>query len=135
MRAVNLDHRRVNLALVFGVEPDQLLAQFVVHGGDSLQHALAEIAALVAVAQFNRLVRAGAGARGHCGAAETAILQQHINLHRRVAPAVEDFAGVDVDDLGHGGLTSVTAMRAPIPAGRGQARRIRTCEKASASPL
>ena len=69
----------------------------------ALQHALAEIAALVAVAQLDRLVRAGRGARGHRGAALAAVLQHHVDLHGRVAAAVEDLAADDVDDGGHGG--------------------------------
>ena len=43
-----------------------------------------------------------AAAAGHARAAEGAVLQRHVHLHGRVAPAVEDLAGGDVDDLGHG---------------------------------
>ena len=68
---------------------------------DRLVDALAAPAALVAVAQFDRLVRAGRRARRHRRAAEAAVLQQHIDLDRRIAAAVEDRAGVEVDDCGH----------------------------------
>ena len=68
---------------------------------DRLADALAEPAALVAVALLDRLVRAGRGARGHRGAAEAAVLEQHLDLDRRIAAAVEDLAAVDVDDRGH----------------------------------
>ena len=60
------------------------------------------IARLVAVALLHRLMRAGGGARGHGRPAEGPVLQDHVHLHRRVAPAVEDLAGENVDDLGHG---------------------------------
>ena len=69
----------------------------------AFEHALAEVARLVAVAQLDRLVRAGRGARRHRGAAEAAVFQQHVDLDRRVAPAIEDFASVDVDDSSHAG--------------------------------
>ncbi len=67
----------------------------------ALQHALAEITLLVAVAQFDRLMGAGGGARGHRGAADRAIFQHHIDFDGGVAAAVEDFAADDVDDGGH----------------------------------
>jgi hypothetical protein len=50
-------------------------------------------------------MRAGRGARGHRGAAEAAVFQHlgflHIDFDGRIAAAVEDLAGVDVDDGGH----------------------------------
>jgi hypothetical protein len=42
---------------------------FAVHRFDGFPNALAEIPVLVAVAQFDRLVRARRRARGNCGAA------------------------------------------------------------------
>ena len=63
--------------------------------------ALAEIA-LAAVAQFDRLMRAGRGAGRHRGAAHRAVFQHDVDLDGRVAAAVEDFAADDVDDGGHG---------------------------------
>ena len=58
-------------------------------------------ARLVAVAQLDRLVRAGRGAGRHGGAAHGAVLEHHVDLDRRIAAAVEDLAGDDVDDGGH----------------------------------
>ena len=49
-------------------------------------------------------MRAGRGARRHRGAAEAAVFQRHVDLDRRIAAAVEDLAGVDVDDRGHGAV-------------------------------
>ena len=68
----------------------------------ALQHALAAVAALVAVAQLDRLVGAGGGARGHGGAAEGAVSRVDIDLDGRIAAAVENFARVDVGDHRHG---------------------------------
>ena len=66
--------------------------------------------ALVAVAQLDRLVRAGRGARRHRRAAHAAVLQRDVDLDRRIAAAVEDLAGVDVDDRGHGFLSCASVM-------------------------
>ena len=67
----------------------------------ALADALAQPARLVPVAFFDRLMGAGRRARRHRRAAEAAVLQRHLDLHRRVAPAVEDLAGVDVENRGH----------------------------------
>ena len=80
------------------------LEDLAVDGGDGLLHALAEVAGLVAVAQFDRLMRAGGGARGHGRAADRAVFQHDIDLNRGIAAAVENFAADDVDDGGHGCL-------------------------------
>jgi hypothetical protein len=68
---------------------------------DRLEHALAAVARGVAVAQLDRLARAGRGARGHGGAAHRARLEQHVAFDRGVAAAVEDFPADDVDDGAH----------------------------------
>ena len=73
-----------------------------IHRLDGLQHALAQVALLVAVTQLHRLVRACRGAGGNGGAAHGAVFQRHIHLDGRIAAAVEDLASVDVDDRGHG---------------------------------
>src|SRR5206468_10349933 len=70
-----------------------------VHG---LEHALPQVTAVVTVAQFHRLVRAGRSARGHRRAAGGAVFEHHIDLDGRIATAVENFAADDVDDGGHG---------------------------------
>jgi hypothetical protein len=100
--AVDLDHRGVDGLLLGGVEAQEAFGKFAVHGGHGLQHALAHVAALVAVALFHGLVDAGRRARGHRGAALRAVLQRDVDLDGGVAPAVEDLAGVDVDDGAHG---------------------------------
>ena len=88
--------------LVFGIHAGQRIEDLAVDGRDRLGDALAEIARLVAVAQFDRLMRAGRGARRHGGAAHGAVFEHDIDLDGRIAAAVENFAGGDVDDGGHG---------------------------------
>ena len=100
-RAVERDHRLVDLGLRLGVHAAERVEDLAVDRIDRLAHALAAVARLVAVAQFDRLMRAGGGAGGHRGAAVGAVLQHHVDLDGRIAAAVEDFAADNVGDGGH----------------------------------
>ena len=84
--------------------PPTRVEDLAIDGVHGLLHALAEIARLVAVAQLDRLMRAGGGARRHRRAAHRAVFQHHIDLDGGIAAAVENFAADDVDDGGHGCL-------------------------------
>jgi hypothetical protein len=99
--AVAFDHQLVDLELVLRLHADHRLRDLGVDAFHRLVDALAEPARLVAVALFDRLVSAGGGAGRDCGTAHAAILQQHLDLHSRLTAAVEDLAGVDVEDSGH----------------------------------
>ena len=99
-RAVELDHRLVDVDLVFGFHAADRLEQFAIDGLDGLEHALAEIAG-AAVAQFDGLVGAGREHRRHRGAAHRAVFEHDIDLDGRVATAVQDFTPDNVDDGGH----------------------------------
>ena len=48
------------------------------------------------------------------GAAEAAIIEDHIHLDRRIAAAVENLAGNDVGDVGHGGLGPAARAMPPV---------------------
>ena len=100
-RAVEIDHDLVDLDLLLDGLIAQRLEDFAVDGLDRLLHALAEIALVVAVAQFDRLMRAGGGARWHRRTADRAVFQHHIDFNGGIAPAIENFAANDVDDGGH----------------------------------
>src|SRR5256885_16355047 len=69
---------------------------------DRGEDALAAIAVLVAVPQLDRLVLAGRGPRGHCGAADGAALELAVDLDRGIAAGIEDFAGAQRCDGEHG---------------------------------
>ena len=84
----------------------------------ALQHALAEVALLVAVAQLDGLVRSRRGAGGHAGAAQRAVLEDDIHLDGRVAAAVQDLAADDIDDGGHGSVLVSTGVLSLHMAGR-----------------
>ena len=100
-RAVERDHGLVDLDLRLGIHAGERVENLAIDGLDRVLHALAEIALLVAVAQFDGLMRAGRSAGRHGGAAARAVVQHDIDLDGRVAAAVEDFAADDVDDGGH----------------------------------
>ena len=68
---------------------------------DGLQHALAEVAPGIAVAQLDRLARAGRSARGHGGRAARAALQHDFDLHGRIAARIENFAADQGLNRGH----------------------------------
>ena len=78
--------------------PCKSRSENVAHVGDGAANALAAVAGRIAVAQFDGLVPAGAGARRHDGAAERAAGAMDLDLDGRIAAAVEDFAGVDARD-------------------------------------
>ena len=67
-----------------------------------LRTPLPPIALLVAVAQLERFVLAGRRAGGHRGAAEHARGELHVDLDGGIAARIEDLAGANGDDLGHG---------------------------------
>ena len=102
-------------ALVAGVEALDRRAEHVEHGVDGLQHALAEVAVLVAVAQLVGLERTGGCAGGDGGAGDGAVVEQHLDLDGRVAPGVEDFAGADSFDECHSELLCDGGVRWTTP--------------------
>ena len=100
--AVQVDHRLVDQPLLGGVQPQQRRAQVVEHREHSLLDTLAAVAAGVAVATLGRLERAGGGTRGHARAGDRAVVQGHLDLDGGVAARVQDLAGADGLDAGHG---------------------------------
>ena len=86
--------------LIQGVHAGQFVGQHVVDVVHRLVHALAQEERLVAVAEFQRLVDAGAGPAGNRRPAERAVGQLHVDLDRRVSAAIENLSGVDVENFG-----------------------------------
>ena len=87
--------------LVGGVHAFQLGRDDGLHVGHGLQHALAQVVALVAVAQFHGLMLASGSARRHNGAAQCAAFQNHVCFHGGIAARVQNFAGTNGNNLSH----------------------------------
>ena len=97
--AVHLDHQAVDVALRGGVDADELGSEAIVDVGHGVEHALAEVGALVAVTQLAGLVDAGRGTRGDRGAAFSAVIQADVDFDGGIAARVDDLAGADVFDV------------------------------------
>ena len=99
--AIDLEHRRVDSALILGLEADKGLSDFLVDMGHSVQNALAHIAMRVAIAQFDSLECARRRTGGNRSATERAVVKRHFNLNRRVSARVENLTPEYVDDHAH----------------------------------
>ena len=122
--AVQVDQGLVQEGLLGGVQAQHGLGDLGVDVLDGLEHALAQVAVLVAVAQLDGFARAGGGAGGHGGAAHGAGLQQHVAFDGGVASAVQDFAADDINNCTHAYLSiwrlrdGVQTMGAATPSTR-----------------
>jgi hypothetical protein len=119
-RAVQVDHGLVDAALVGGVEAGQGRCDLVDDGVNGLLDTLAEVAALVAVAQFNGFVLAGGSTGRRCGAAYRAGCQSHLGLHGRIATGVDDFQSGDLRDFRHASCAFGQWGRSQDCSGRGR---------------
>jgi hypothetical protein len=99
--AVEFDHRVVKAGLIVGVKAEQFGSDQLVDVLNRFEHALAQVAGFVAVAQLERFVFTGRCARRHGEAAAAATLQNDVDLDRRVAAGVENFTCFDVGDVRH----------------------------------
>jgi len=84
-RAVQLDQILVDALLLQGVQAHQRLGDRLVDVLDCLQHTLAAVTLLVAVAQLDRLMLAGGRPAGHDHAPKGAVHQRHLDLNRGIA--------------------------------------------------
>ena len=100
--AVQIDHGLVQQSLIHGVQTGQSLGDLAVDSLNSLQNALAQITALVAVAQFASLINTGGSTGGHGGAAAVgvhAVFHIDFHFHGGIAAGVHNLTADDVDDL------------------------------------
>ncbi len=100
-RAVERDQRRVHRRLVGGVASDQGAGDVGVQPFQRLGDVVAAERS-AAIAQVERLARAGGGAGGRHAAPDGAAFQQHVGFERRPAAAVPDPAAVEEGDGGVG---------------------------------
>ncbi len=99
--AVQLDHRAVQLGLSGRITANQQLADGAIDIGNSLEHALAQITALVAITQFQRFARTGGGAGGCASAAHDAAFQNHVRFNGGVTARVQNLTALDINDFCH----------------------------------
>ena len=92
--AVELDHRVVESTLIGGIHADDLRSDDFVHGLDGVEHALALVTGLVAIATLPSLCGTGGGAGRNQAAALCAVFGLEIDLDGRVATGIKDFARV-----------------------------------------
>ena len=100
--AVEVDQGLVQERLLGGIQAQHGLGNFGVDVFHGLEHALAQVAALVAITHFNGFAAAGGGARRHSGPAHHARFEQHVAFDGGVAAAVQNLATDDVNDGTHG---------------------------------
>ncbi len=100
-RVVGVHHLRIDQHLVGGIHPFEARPQHFIHVPDGVEHTLPAIARVVPIAKFHGLVLAGRRTAGNRRAARGTAGKQDFGFDRGIAPAVEDFAGVNVDDGGH----------------------------------
>ena len=95
------NQRGIDGALIEGVEAYDGIGALVVDVLDGLRDTLAQIAALVAVAQLTCLKGTGRSTRRHHCAAKAAVLEHDLDLDGGIAAAVEHLATVDVQNIAH----------------------------------
>jgi hypothetical protein len=101
-RPVDLDEPAVEALLLGGVQAADGIGELAVDVGHRSRDALAAVG-VAAVAQLRGLELARGRAGGDGRAPGGAGPQAQLDLHGRVAAAVEDLPGVDVLDRAHGG--------------------------------
>ena len=103
--AVQVDQGAVEEGLLVGVEAHDRFGDLGVDILAGLQHALAEVALHVAIAQFDRFARTGRRAGRHRRAAHHARLQQHIAFDGRIAARIDNFTADNINDSTHGSVS------------------------------
>ena len=84
-RAVHRDEGGVEGTLVESIHADDGLHALLVHVVDGAHHTFSLVAIGIAIAKFDRFERARRSARGHHGAAEGAVVERRLDLHRGIA--------------------------------------------------
>src|SRR5690606_5302416 len=98
---IQLNHGAIQTGLIQRITADQQFTDGTIDIGNGFQYALAQVAALVAIAQFQRFTGTGGGTGGGTGTAEDAAFQNHIRFNGRVTARVQYFTTLDFNDLRH----------------------------------
>ncbi len=97
-RAIERDHRAIDFALLGGVLAVQRGGDFAVDVFGCVQAAFAQIAGLVAIAEFHGFMLAGGCAGRHCGPAHTAVCEIDIRFHSRIPAGIQNLSSKDTYD-------------------------------------
>jgi hypothetical protein len=97
--AIERDHVAVDHGLLLGFHAYERWSDFLVDVAHRLARALAEVARLVAIAQFHRFVLAGGCAGRHRRPPPASIGQINVGLDGRIPAAVQNFASYDACDF------------------------------------
>ena len=97
--AVQLDEQLVDGGLVEDVHALQRLSDLDVDVLNCLEHALAEVTALIAVAQLASLVDTGGSAGRNGSAANGAVVERDLDFHGRIAAGVQNLSGAYIHNF------------------------------------
>ena len=97
--AVELDEQLVDGGLVEDVHALQRLSDLDVDVLNCLEHALAEVTALIAVAQLASLVDTGGSAGRNGSAANGAVIKRDLDFHGRIAAGVQNLSGTYIHNF------------------------------------
>src|SRR4029079_3049452 len=101
--AVEVDQGTVDLALIERIEVGDRLGDRAVDVLDGSRHPVAAVPRGIAVTQLARLVLTGGGTAGHRRPTDRSVIEHDVDLHRRVAPRIEDLARMHLGDRAHRG--------------------------------
>ena len=96
---VKLDEQLVDGGLVEDVHALQRLSDLDVDVLNCLEHALAEVTALIAVAQLASLVDTGGSAGRNGSAANGAVVERDLDFHGRIAAGVQNLSGAYIHNF------------------------------------
>ena len=99
--AVELDHDLVESALIGSVHADDLRSDLFVHGLDGVEHTLAHVHGLVAVATLPSLGFTGGSAGGNETQALGTVFGVENDLNGRVAAGIENLTRVNAFNYCH----------------------------------
>ena len=98
---VEFDQDLVDIRLLAGVEAHDRLGNLGVDVLDRTQHTFATVTRRIAIAQFDRLARAGRGPGWHGCTAHRARFKQYIAFDRGVAAGIDHLTSDNVDNRAH----------------------------------
>ena len=98
LRAIELNHRAVDVALIRRLNPEHRVRDVFVHVTDGLKHTLAAETLRILVAELDRFADAGRRAGRNRRAAHHAGLKPHIAFNGRVAAGIENLTADNIND-------------------------------------